>query len=40
MKKRIIPNPQLAYVPFYCSDLGLTYAGLGRCDEAICIELV
>jgi serine/threonine protein kinase/tetratricopeptide (TPR) repeat protein len=28
-------NPQSAYVAVYHSDLGLAYAGLGRCDEAI-----
>ncbi len=28
-------NPQSAYVPVYHSDLALTYAGLGRCEEAI-----
>jgi len=34
--ERIIrSNPQSAYVPVYHSDLGLTYAGLGRCEEAI-----
>jgi len=34
--ERIIQsNPESAYVPVYNSDLGLTYAGLGRCEEAI-----
>jgi len=34
--ERIIrSNPQSAYIPVYHSDLGLTYAGLGRCEEAI-----
>jgi TolB-like protein/Flp pilus assembly protein TadD len=31
-------NPQSAYVPVYQSDLGLAYAGLGRCEEAIRME--
>jgi tetratricopeptide (TPR) repeat protein len=34
--ERIIrSNPQSAYVSVYHSDLGLAYAGLGRCEEAI-----
>jgi TolB-like protein/tRNA A-37 threonylcarbamoyl transferase component Bud32/TolA-binding protein len=34
--ERIIrSNPQSAYVPVYRSDLGLAYAGLGRCEDAI-----
>jgi serine/threonine protein kinase/tetratricopeptide (TPR) repeat protein len=34
--ERIIrSNPQSAYVPVYRSDLGLAYAGLGRCEEAV-----
>jgi serine/threonine protein kinase/tetratricopeptide (TPR) repeat protein len=28
-------NPQSAYIPVYHSDLGLAYAGLDRCEEAI-----
>ncbi|MBN1896028.1 protein kinase [bacterium] len=28
-------NPQSAYVPVYQSDLGLTYAGLDHCEEAM-----
>ena len=34
--ERIIrSNPQSAYVPVYRMDLGLVYAGLDRCEEAI-----
>jgi serine/threonine-protein kinase len=34
--KRIIDsNPQSAYIAGYHSDLGLAYAGLNRCEEAI-----
>jgi tetratricopeptide (TPR) repeat protein len=33
--ERIIrSNPQSAYISFYHADLGLAYAGLGRCEEA------
>jgi TolB-like protein/tRNA A-37 threonylcarbamoyl transferase component Bud32 len=34
-ERSIQSNPQSAYVPVYHSDLGLAYAGLNRCEEAI-----
>ncbi|NLP09204.1 protein kinase [bacterium] len=34
-ERLIRSNPQSAYIPVYQSDLGLTYAGLNQCKEAM-----